>query len=212
MQYVRPAFWLVMWFVFWVSSCSTTITGQGEQLSVEQFDSLRTTYYQLNDSLNYAWSSLKESDEQKLQFLDQLLAEFDNQNLVDSDTLASLRQLVDQLREISFDSVTIANARQIVQYDSLTVLVSDSLLSITDQVAVGEISPKILYLTDKIISENSSITLYRLHYDNISQNFNQFIEQHKGLMSSLDSTNLPVFNRPMFKLVSASPTKREPEK
>ncbi|MEM9833331.1 MAG: hypothetical protein AAF944_22050 [Bacteroidota bacterium] len=211
MRYVRPALWLIVWLICWISGCSTTITGQGEHVSVEQFDSLRSVYYQLNDSLNRAWGSLKESDTQKLEYLDQLLGEFDDQNLIDGDTLILLQQMVQQLREIGFDSVTIANTRQVFQYDSLTLQVSDSLLIITNRVTRAELSPKLLYLTDKIISENSSTTLYRLHYDNISQNFNQFIEQHKELMSSLDSTGRPVFKRPMFKLVSDPPNQGKPE-
>ncbi len=197
---------------FWLVGCSTAITQQGEQVSIEQFDSLRSTYYHLNDSLNYAWSTVKQSDEQKLQYLDQLLDEMSDKTLVGSDTLALLEQLVLELRAIRFDSVTIANSRQIHQYDSLTGLVSDSLLSLTDRIINVNDNPRLRYLTDKIVSENSGVVLYRLRYDNISQTFNRFIEDNRELMSSLDSTGRPVFKRPMFKLVSDPPANREPRK
>lgn len=197
---------------YWLVGCSTTISRRGEQVSIQQFDSLRSTYYHLNDSLNYAWTAVKQSDEQKLQYLGALLDELDNESLIGSDTLVLLKQMVQQLRTLRFDSVTIANTRQIQQYDSLTGLVSDSLLFLTDRIVETTNNPRLLYLADKIVSENSGVVLYRLHYDNISQTFNRFIEDNKALMSSLDSTGRPVFKRPMFKLVGAPPTNRDPER
>ena len=192
-------------------SCSTTINRQGEQVSIEQFDSLRATYYHLNDSLNFAWSTLKQSDDQKLAYLDQLLKEISKSKLVGRDTLDSLSLMVQELRQITFDSVTMANSQQIRQYDSLTVLVSDSLIALTDRYAIEDENPRVLFLTDKIIGENSSVTLYRLRYDYMSRNFNDFIEQNKALMSTLDSTGRPVFKRPMFKLVSEPEEVGEPK-
>ena len=190
----------------WLTGCSTTINRQGEQVSIEQFDSLRTTYYHLSDSLNYAWTALQQSDEQKLLYLDQILNELDNDQLINSDTLVLLDQMVQNLRELQFDSVTMANTQQIQQYDSLTAVVSDSLLSFTDQITTTTDNPRLLYLTDKVVSENSSVVLYRLRYDYVSQAFNRFIEENKELMSSLDSTGRPVFKRPMFKLVNEPST------
>ena len=214
MQYTyRPRLWISLISVLWfcLLGCSTTINRQGEQVSIEQFDSLRSTYYRLNDSLNYAWTTLKQSDDQKLAYLDQLLQEIGKSALVGRDTLDSLGLMVRELRQITFDSVTLANAQQIRQYDSLTVLVSDSLISLTDRYAGADENPRVLYLTDKIISENSSVTLYRLRYDHISRDFNQFIEQNKELMSTLDSTGRPVFKRPMFKLVNETEDAKEPK-
>jgi len=212
MRYRHGLFGLGCIIISWLVGCSTTITGRGEQVSVEQFDSLRTTYYHLNDSLNDVWIAVKESDEQKLLYLDQLLAELSKEKLIGSDTLALMEQMVSELRAIRFDSVTIANTQRIHQYDSLTGLVSDSLLSLTDQVVEESDNSRLLYLTDKIVSENSGVILYRLRYDNISRSFNRFIEEHKGMMSSLDSTGRPVFKRPMFKLVSDPPANQEPKK
>ncbi|MEQ9437948.1 MAG: hypothetical protein RIG62_02830 [Cyclobacteriaceae bacterium] len=205
MQYThRPRLWMsflsIVWF--WLLGCSTTINRQGEQVSIEQFDSLRSTYYSLNDSLNYAWTTLKQSDDQKLAYLDQLLQEVSKSDLVSRDTLDTLQQMVEELRQITFDSVTMANAQQIRQYDSLTVLVSDSLITLTDRYPDDGEHPRVMYLTDKIISENSSVMLYRLRYDHFSRDFNRFIEENKELMSTLDSTGRPVFKRPMFKLVN----------
>lgn len=186
----------------WFTSCSTTINRQGEQVSIDQFDSLRTTYYHLSDSLNYAWTTLQQSDAQKLQYLDQIIRELTTNKIIDSDTLVLLDQMIHNLRELQFDSVTVANTQQIHQYDSLTAVVSDSLLSFADQAMTATDNPRLVYLADKVISENSSVVLYRLRYDKMSQAFNHFIEENKELMSSLDSTGRPVFKRPMFKLVN----------
>ena len=195
---------------FWVS-CSTTINRQGEQVSIEQFDSLRTAYYYLNDSLNFAWSTLKQSDDQKLAYLDQLLKEISKSKLVGTDTLNSLSLMVQELRQITFNSVTMANSQQIRHYDSLTVLISDSLIALTDRYSIEDENPRVLFLTDKIIGENSGVTLYRLRYDHMSRNFNRFIEQNKALMSTLDSTGRPVFKRPMFKLVNEPEEVEQPK-
>lgn len=211
MRYWRKTLWLGFVLIIGSTGCSTTINRQGEQVSVEQFDSLRTTYYQLSDSLNYAWTSLKQSDEQKLGHLSQLIEELGKGNLVGTDTLNSLEQMIQELREIGFDSITVANVRQVYQYDSLTGVISDSLVYLTDRFPKRNENPALLYLTDKIISENSSVALYRLRYDQVSRDFNRFIEENKELMSSLDSTGRPVFRRPMFRLVNDPVNETEPK-
>jgi len=211
MWHWRGTLWLGFVLIIGSIGCSTTINRQGEQVSVEQFDSLRTTYYHLSDSLNYAWKSLKQSDEQKLTHLTQLITELNKDGLVGADTLNSLEQMVQELREIRFDSITVANAPQVYQYDSLTGVISDSLVYLTDRFPKGSENPALLYLTDKIISENSSVALYRLRYDQVSRDFNRFIEENKELMSSLDSTGRPIFKRPMFRLVSDPVKEAEPK-
>ncbi|MGD1892274.1 MAG: hypothetical protein ACFB15_17005 [Cyclobacteriaceae bacterium] len=211
MRHWRGTLWLSFVLIIGSIGCSTTINRQGEHVSVEQFDSLRTTYYRLNDSLNYAWNSLKLSDEEKLVHLDQLIKELDKDDLVGADTLNFLEQMVKELREIRFDSITVANASQVQKYDSLTGVISDSLVYLTDHFPEGEENPAVLYLTDKIISENSSVALYRLRYDQVSRDFNRFIEENKELMSSLDSTGQPVFRRPMFRLVNDPAKEVEPK-
>jgi len=211
MWHWRGTLWLGFVLIIGSIGCSTTINRQGEQVSVEQFDSLRTTYYHLSDSLNYAWKSLKQSDEQKLTHLTQLITELNKDGLVGADTLNSLEQMVQELREIRFDSITVANAPQVYQYDSLTGVISDSLVYLADRFPEGSENPALLYLTDKIISENSSVALYRLRYDQVSRDFNRFIEENKELMSSLDSTGRPIFKRPMFRLVSDPVKEAEPK-
>lgn len=199
---MRNATWLLLIFLFAVA-CSSRINQQTEeQLTDEQFDSLRTVYYGLNDSLSFAWSVMMEDDSKKINNLQLLLEEVEKLDLQKNDTLDSLSQLVLMLDQMRYDSVSVSSSALIDKYDSTNTMVSNAVLDYVEGIPEAAYNPVINVLVDQVMNANHSVMLYRIRYDRFSEDFNTFLEKYKSVMSSIDSSGGPVYKRPMFRLVN----------
>lgn len=199
---MKNAILLLLLFLF-AAACSSRINQQTEeQLTDEQFDSLRTVYYSLNDSLMHSWNIMLEDDNKKLSNLQLLLEEIRKSENHDRDTLDSLAHMVQVLKNMRYDSVTVGNSNLIDQYDSTTTSVSDAIIEYTESLPDVDLNPVINVLIDQVVSANNSVLLYRIRYDSFSEDFNRFLEKYKNVMSAIDSSGGPVYKRPMFRLVN----------
>ncbi|WPP49411.1 hypothetical protein [Catalinimonas niigatensis] len=199
---MKNAILLILVF-FFAAACSSRINQQTEeQLTDEQFDSLRTVYYSLNDSLKHSWSIMLEDDNKKISNLQLLLEEIRKTENYSKDTLDSLAQMVQVLKDMRYDSVTVGNSDLIDQYDSTTTLVSDAIIEYTETIPDADLNPVINVLVDQIVNANNSVLLYRIRYDSFSEDFNRFLEKYKNVMSAIDSSGGQVYKRPMFRLVN----------
>lgn len=185
-----------------VAGCSTTINRQMEQASVEQFDSLRQVYYNLNDSLNWAYQVMVQDDSKKIEHMKRLLAEIKASGHFDMDTLKALSTSLDKLQLMRYDSISLSDTKVVDRYDSIDLSTSQAILQYTEQHPDFEDNPVMTVLVDQIANANNSVMLYRLQYDRLIQQFNHFLEEYKSLMATLDSTGAPVQKRPMFKLIN----------
>ncbi|MEK6481601.1 hypothetical protein WJR50_28920 [Catalinimonas sp. 4WD22] len=199
---MKNAIWILLLFLF-AAACSSRINQQTEeQLTDEQFDSLRTVYYGLDDSLSHAWTVMMEDDSKKISNLQLLLDEIQKLKSNGTDTLDSLRQMVSMLEEMRYDSVTVRNSERIDKYDSANTAVSNAVLDYVEKIPEAEYNPMINVLVDQVMSANNSVLLYRIRYDRFSEDFNIFLEKYKNVMSNIDSSGGPVYKRPMFRLVN----------
>lgn len=199
---MKNLIWLFLLFLL-AAACSSRINQQTEeQLTDEQFDSLRAVYYNLNDSLKYSWSIMLEDDDKKISNLQLLLDEIRKSENHDKDTLDSLVQMVDALKSMRYDSVTVGNSDLIDQYDSTTSAVSDAIITYTESLPDAELNPVMNVLMDQVLRANHSVLLYRIRYDNFSEDFNRFLKKYKNVMSNIDSSGGPVYKRPMFRLIN----------
>ena len=194
----------------WLVACSTTLSPQGEHHSVEQLDSLQAAYYGLADSLNRAWSVLRQDDATKTTYLQRLLREMNQTDHYAADTLDSLKNLVEQLASLNYDSVTVGNEHQVHQYDSATVQVSEAVVQYAETRLDYSDNPVVLFLTEKILDANRSMTLYRLSYDRYSRAFNTFLDEHYDLIAALDSSGISAQRRFLFRLVNDRPKNSTP--
>lgn len=171
-------------------ACSATLSPPNEYRSVEELDSLRTTYYALTDSLNQAWRALRQDDVQKNGYLQQLLLEMRRSEQYAPDTLDTLSQRIKQLKAINYDSLTAANRYQVRRYDSATVHTSEAVVQYAEANGAYYDNSTLVYLTDKILGANRSMMLYRLHYDRWSRAFNTFLDVNRDFIATLDSSAL----------------------
>jgi len=199
---MKNTIWLLLLF-FLFAACTSRINRQKEdQLTEEQFDSLRTVYYGLNDSLAQSWAVMMEDDDKKLTNLQLLIDEIRRADYYGADTLDSLELMVDMLKDLRYDSVSVANSMLIDSYDSANDVVSNTIIDYVDDMQADAVSPMISVLRDQIVNSNNSILLYRIRYDRFSEDFNIFLEKYKNVMSTIDSSGGPVYKRPMFRLVN----------
>lgn len=199
---MKNAIRILLLFLF-AAACSSRINQQTEeQLTDEQFDSLRAVYYGLDDSLSHAWTVMMEDDSKKISNLQLLLDEIQKLKSTGTDTLDSLNQMVSMLEEMRYDSVTVRNSELIDKYDSANTAVSNAVLDYVENIPEAEYNPMINVLVDQVMSANNSVLLYRIRYDRFSEDFNIFLEKYKNVMSNIDSSGGPVYKRPMFRLVN----------
>lgn len=199
---MKNTLWLLLLFLT-VAACSSRINRQTEeQLTDEQFDSLRSVYYGLNDSLKHAWNIMMEDDSEKINNLHLLLDEIQKLETRGTDTLDSLNQMVSMLEEMRYDSVSVRSSALIDKYDSANTAVSNAVLDYVENIPEAEYNPVVNVLVDQVMSANNSILLYRIRYDRFSEDFNIFLEKYKNVMSNIDSSGGPVYKRPMFRLVN----------
>ncbi len=167
------------------------LTPPNESRSVEQLDSLQSTYYALADSVNQAWQLLRQDDVQKNGYLQQLLLAMRRSNQYASDTLDTLGQRIKQLQDLNYDAVAAAdNPLEVRRYDSVTVRTSEAVVQFAERNQNYLNNPTLVYLTDKILAANRSMTLYRLHYDRWSRTFNAFLDANHDFIATLDSSAL----------------------
>lgn len=106
------------------------------------------------------------------------------------DTLDTLVQRIKQLKTLNYDSVTAANQFEVRRYDSATVYTSEVVVQYAESGKNYLDNPTLTYLTDKILTANRSMTLYRLRYDRWSRAFNAFLDANRDFISTLDSSAL----------------------
>ena len=166
-------------------------------------------YYQLTDNLNQAWEVLRQDDTTKTNRLQRLLREMRQANYA-TDTLDSLANWVSRLGDLHYDSVTVENEHLVHRYDSAAVAVSEAVVQYVETRPDYIRHPVLVYLTDKILDANRSMTLYRLRYDRYSRQFNQFLDEHHALIATLDSSASPAQRRFLFRLVNDHPSTDTP--
>ena len=195
--------------ISWLAACSTTLNPPEDSYSMQE-DSLRTVYYQLADSLNQAWNVLRKDDATKNARLQRLLSEMEQTGNYAADTLDSLESRVEQLAQLEYDSVTVGNEHRVHRYDSATVAISEAVVQYAETRAGYTRYPGLVYLTEKILDANRSMMLYRLSYDRYSRRFNQFLDEHHGLIAVLDSNGTSAQRRFLFRLVNDRPEDSTP--
>ena len=190
--------------ISWLAACSASLSPLSESRSVEQLDSLQTTYYALTDSVNQAWQLLRQDDVQKNVHLQQLLLAMRRSDQYSLDTLDTLRKRIRQLKDLNYDAVTADNRYAVRRYDSATVRVSEAVVQYAESEENYSDDPTLVYLSDKILAANRSMTLYRLSYDRWSRTFNAFLDNNRDFIATLDSSAL-TRRQYLFRLVNDRP-------
>jgi hypothetical protein len=193
-----------LWFLFLLTAaCSSRFNQQTEeQLSDATLDSLRSVYYQLNDTIQYTWQSMMEDEDGKLQDMQLLLNEIRKADVYHSDSLDSLEQMMQAMRLIRYDSVSVGKPSLINRYDSLALLTAETLVRFAEDLPDANYDPMINVLLDRVLTAGSDAVLYRLSYDRFIADFNLFLEKYRNVMADIDSSGSSAYKRPTFRLVN----------
>ncbi len=157
-------------------------------------DSLAATLRVLHDSLDHSWAVMIADDDEKLSAMKRLLMEISYTGSYDKARHAELIALVDQLKQLRYDRITMENSSLIDQYDSATNDVSRMVIEFAYLSPAYEQSDLMKELVNDITYKNSMVLLYRVHYDKFAEEINDL---HVEYRERLDSVAKPL---PLFKL------------
>lgn len=157
-------------------------------------DSLAATLRVLHDSLDHSWAVMIADDDEKLSAMKRLLMEISYTGSYDKARHAELMALVDQLKQLRYDRITMENSSLIDQYDSATNDVSRMVIEFAYLSPAYEQSDLMKELVNDITYKNSMVLLYRVHYDKFAEEINDL---HVEYRERLDSVAKPL---PLFKL------------
>lgn len=157
-------------------------------------DSLAATLRVLHDSLDHSWAVMIADDDEKLSAMKRLLMEISYTGSYDKARHAELMALVDQLKQLRYDRITMENSSLIDQYDSATNDVSRMVIEFAYLSPAYEQSDLMKELVNDITYKNSMVLLYRVHYDKFAEEINDL---HVEYRDRLDSVAKPL---PLFKL------------
>ncbi len=157
-------------------------------------DSLAATLRVLHDSLDHSWAVMIADDDEKLSAMKRLLMEISYTGSYDKARHAELMALVDQLKQLRYDRITMENSSLIDEYDSATNDVSRMVIEFAYLSPAYEQSDLMKELVNDITYKNSMVLLYRVYYDKFAEEINDLQVQYKD---RLDSTAKPL---PLFKL------------
>lgn len=176
-------------------------TSKKESAQSEQLDSLLVTYKALSDSIDQNWTVMIADDDDKHVLMKRLLLEVSYTNNYDKNRYAELIDLLDQLKKMRYDQVSMSNSSAIDAYDSATFDLSDQIFLFARNHPRFENTPLMSELIDDISAKNNFILIYRIHYDNWVKELNSFKELNKEQLLSGDAT-FDVEKMPLFELPS----------
>jgi len=164
-----------------------------------EIDSLIMKIEILEDSIDRAWQTMIEDDDEKHQFMKRLLLEVSYTNMFDKKRYAELNQMVDDLKDMRYTRATMRNSDLIDQYDSATFEVSRQVIEFALDHPSYEKYPLMAELIDDINNKNGMILIYRVHYDGFAIEKNHLIMDHREkLESKLKNTDIK--ESPLFQL------------
>ncbi|WMJ73443.1 hypothetical protein RCC89_09755 [Cytophagaceae bacterium ABcell3] len=156
-------------------------------------------YQQICDSVDFYWAEMMRSDDQKIADIKRLLQEVSyckryNQIALDSiskmaENLISKRYVQENMADESIDAYDAAT-------DSLIRATFD-LTQNTPELSKHSIVPELI---EDITEADMTLWKYRKDYDDYALIYNQFIEENKETLKTIDSINGSLNKKPLFQI------------
>lgn len=182
-------------FVLLAAACSNTATT--EHSSFTKADSLTETYLTFQDSLYHLWSVLLKDENEKVETMHAVLNHFMVSGLDGYDQLESLKKRLEQLQHIRITQKTLSNPHVIEEYDFECRSLVAEIVSTAETSASFLTDPRSKKLVDQIKFSDQRLADYRLAYDSLAMEYNEFIEKNKSLLKDIDK-NSSLQKRPLF--------------
>jgi hypothetical protein len=190
---VKALFLFGLGLSIFAASCSSSGTLH-EKTRFSRTDSLTDVYLVLQDSLLQSWNRIISVEMSRKETIRKLINDLQTSTIISDDEWKTYHSSLEQLERIRFTQKSMTDPHVIEEYDKACAeLVRQiTLLSIE--------SARLQSAADELMIFDESNVEYRLLYDSIAKEFNNFIHLNSSDLS-LDS-NLQLDKKPLFQSVS----------
>jgi hypothetical protein len=164
-------------------------------------DSLTEIYLNLQDSILLAWNLMINDDNQKIKAMHNLLHELQIAGRFNPSQLESIEQRVEQLKKIRYTPKSMKNSDVIDEYDFASNSLVAELVTLAESHSAYSYNSTLQNLVEKIRTAEQRIENYRLAYDAIVLEYNQFLIANKEHLRDLDLAGA-LEQKPLFQMVA----------
>jgi hypothetical protein len=164
-------------------------------------DSLTDNYLALKDSMLQSWNVMINDDNRKLEAMNNLLHELMISGAASPELLKSFKERLDQLRNIRYTQKTMWNEDIVDEYDFASNALVSELLTLTESQRQFAYNTTLQKLADHIRIADQNVNRYREQYDQVTAQYNRFIEQNRGMLKEIDPDSF-LEKKPLFQMAS----------
>ncbi len=164
---------------------STACNKKARTLSVDTLDSLKLTYQQINNELEFSWTEMMMDDDGKLENMRRILQEISYSGDYSVVTHEGLKKEVEDLAAIRYDRETMSNSDLITNYDDKTNTTMSGLMEFTTGLPQFEQYPLMGQLLQEVFEADDRVLQYRIQYDRAVKSYNQFIEENEPYLEQI---------------------------
>jgi hypothetical protein len=164
-------------------------------------DSLTDTYLALKDSMLQSWNVMINDDNQKIEAMNDLLHELMVSGATSPELLKSFRERLEQLKNTRYTQKTMSNEDIVDEYDFASNALVSELITLTESQKQFAYNTTLQKLTDYIRISDQRVNRYREQYDQVTVQYNTFIEQNKNMLRDVDPDSF-LEKKPLFQMAS----------
>jgi hypothetical protein len=172
-----------------------------QQATFTKVDSLTDYYLAIQDSMLQAWNMMTHDDNEKIASMHNLVHELMLTNAGDKELLISFEQRLEQLKHLRYTQKSMANTDVVEEYDFASNSLVSELISLAESRTEFPYNTTLQKLVEDIRSADQRVNNYRMEYDMITMNYNQFLEKEKSFLNEIDQ-NQSFEKKPLFQMVA----------
>jgi septal ring factor EnvC (AmiA/AmiB activator) len=185
--------------VFAICSCGNR--HNPEETHFTKADSLTDTFLELKDGMLETWNTMINDDNQKIKSMHNLLHELKVSNPAQREEFSRYEERLNQLVKMRYNQKTMVNTQVVEEYDFASNSLVSELLSLSESQTQFAYNTTLQKLVESIRTADQRVENYRLEYDSIARQFNQFVDEHRAFLKEIDQDSF-LEKRPLFQMVA----------
>ncbi len=174
-------------------SCSKIgLQSSKKRKNAERVDGMR-------NQVDKAWTSMIQSDDQKIADINRLLLEISYSDKYDEPQLALLKQRAGSLASTRYQQYGMTSD-EIDQYDNATTSLIRSVLELADKIPDLDKNDLSAKLRDDILKADEEVVIYRIRYDREAKAFNNYLKEEANMLKKLGEPYSSYKPLPLFEL------------
>jgi hypothetical protein len=183
-----------------LSSCQQK-KSEPEVRTYSKADSLTEIYLDLQDSILFSWNQMMNDDNIKIKSMRHLLYELQVVGQVDPEQLHSLEVRINKLKSIRYTAKTMVNTDLVDEYDFASNSLVTELITLAESHSAYAYNITLQTMVERIRTAEQRIENYRLTYDVIVTDYNQFLSVNKDVLLA-NGQNTSLDKKPLFHMVA----------